>query len=178
MKYIKKSDRTYPITESEIRASFPEISFGFPFVPPSDYAEVQPTEIPSYDLNSQIVVGKQPKLYRGVFKENWEVQDLDPATAQANAQRRIEELKTLFISEIQIHMDQTAREKGYDSILSACSYSNSLIPTFKEESDAASVWRDQVWAYCIDHLDRMQKGTRAIPTSPKEFIEELPKINW
>lgn len=178
MKYIRKSDKQYPFSEFDIRALFPDTSFGYPFYPPSEFAEVVPKEPPGFDPYSQILIEKAPKLYRGVYSQQWEVQDLDPRTIEENANNRINSLKNEYLNAIQSHMDTTARTRGYDNIMSACSYFNSTVSKFKAEGRAATIWRDQVWAYCYAQLESMQDGVRPIPANIQSFIDELPKIDW
>lgn len=73
---------------------------------------------------------------------------------------------------IQTHLDSKAREKGYENILSACSYAGHTNP-FQAEGQAFVSWRGNVWAYCYQELEKVQAGTRAEPTVD-EFILELP----
>lgn len=178
MNYIRKSDKQYPFSEFEIKALFPMISFGFPFVPPSDFAEVQTKDRPEYDSTSQALVEKAPKLYRGVYSQQWEVVDLDSDVIANNISSRMERLRNDFIASVQTHLDDEARSRGYDNILSACSYASSSVPKFKTEGKAAVLWRDQVWAYCYAQFDSIQAGTRAFPATTQSFLEELPTINW
>lgn len=178
MKYIRKSDRQYPFSEIEIRSMYPDTSFGYPFVPPSEFAEVVAKEPPIFDQYSQILIEKAPKLYRGVYSQQWEVIDLDQRTVQENAIKRIDALRDSYMSAVQMYIDSEAKKKGYDSILSACSYANSTIPKFKTEGKAALLWRDQIWDYCSVSFQEIQEGNRALPKDIQSFIEELPKINW
>lgn len=73
---------------------------------------------------------------------------------------------------VQAHLDTSARVKGYDDILSACTYANSANATFKAEGMEAVAWRDAVWTYCYGVLAAAQAGTRQIPTEA-ELISEL-----
>jgi len=158
--------------------SYPHVSFGSTFVPPPEFAEVVAKEPPSFDPYSQILIEKAPKLYRGVYSQQWEVLDLDQRTIQENAIKRIDAMKDSYMSAVQLHMDSEAKKKGYDNILSACTYANSTIPKFKAEGKAAVLWRDQIWDYCFVNIQSMQDGTRSLPKDIQSFIEELPKINW
>lgn len=178
MTYIRKSDKQYPFSEMDIKMLYPNVSFGYPFVPPSEFAEVVVKEPPAIDPYSQVLVEKTPKLYRGVYSQQWDVLDLDQRTVHENVIKRIDNLKEEFMSAVQMHMDSEAKKKGYDNILSACTYANSTIPKFKAEGKAAVLWRDQIWDYCFVNIQSMQAGTRSLPKDIQSFIEELPKINW
>lgn len=73
---------------------------------------------------------------------------------------------------VQKHLNQTAQSRGYDDIVSACSYSGAPNP-FQTESQAFTEWRGNVWAYCYQLLSEVEAGTRTAPTL-EELIAELP----
>lgn len=78
---------------------------------------------------------------------------------------------------VQKYLDQTAQSRGYDNIVSACSYLGSSNTTFKSEAQSCLDFRDEVWGYCYSLLAQVQAGTKSPPTKP-ELISLLPKINW
>lgn len=78
---------------------------------------------------------------------------------------------------VQAHLDATARERGYDGILSLASYAASTHPPFSAEGRAGLDWRDAVWGYCYQVLADVQAGNRAVP-SADELIAELPAMVW
>jgi hypothetical protein len=82
-----------------------------------------------------------------------------------------------FIDAVQAHMDDTARARGYDSILSATTYEGSKVDRFSKEGKAAREWRDDCWAFGLQALDDFQKSKRGIPTQ-QELIKELPPMTW
>lgn len=78
---------------------------------------------------------------------------------------------------IQLYLDRTAQERGYDNILSLCTYATSTNPTFAAEGQAAVEWRDNVWAHAYQVMDAVLAGQRAIH-SADELIAELPTFQW
>jgi hypothetical protein len=82
-----------------------------------------------------------------------------------------------LLAAVQQHLDATVRTRGYDSMLSCCSYVSSTDPTFSAEALDAAAWRDAVWRYCYDAQDDYTAGTRPVPT-PDELIAELPALVW
>jgi len=94
---------------------------------------------------------------------------IDQAIAQAQL--------ASFTADVQRHLDSTARARGYDGILSLCSYAASDQPRFGAEGKAGVAWRDAVWAACIEIVDTVRSGQRQVPTL-SELIAELPAIAW
>ena len=60
--------------------------------------------------------------------------------------KNLEELTALFKEKTQELLDAKAREKGYDDILSACSYAG-YDNDFRAEGEAFGIWRARVWKY-------------------------------
>lgn len=77
----------------------------------------------------------------------------------------------------QMHLDTTAGERGYDSILSLCSYATSSVAKFAAEGQAGVEWRDAVWANATQTFDQVLAGTIPAPTA-EELIAALPPIVW
>ena len=79
--------------------------------------------------------------------------------------------------EIQAHIDAKAREKQYDRGATLASYVNSTVPEWAAEAQDFVAWRDQVWAYALAELDKVQSGGREQP-SVEDFLAELPAFEW
>ena len=85
-----------------------------------------------------------------------------------------QELKALFISSIQNLLDSKAKEKNYDSILSACSYAGYDNP-FRAEGEAYGVWRADCWQVGYQILAEVEAGTRPMLTI-EEVLAEMPLL--
>lgn len=103
----------------------------------------------------------------------WTVEDLT-GDALAAAMAAVRQDMTAVV---QRYLDATAQLRGYDGILSLCSYAASVNQPFAAEGDAGIVWRDAVWLYCYQVLADVAAGTRPIPTAD-ELIAELPAMVW
>lgn len=79
-----------------------------------------------------------------------------------------------FKDAIQKTLDDAARAKNYDDIVSACSYAG-YPNVFQAEAIAFGQWRANVWAYGYGELDKVIAGTRPVPTIA-EIIAELPAL--
>ena len=80
-------------------------------------------------------------------------------------------LKEELLREISILLDNKAKEKGYDNIVSACSYAGIDNP-FRTESEKFIVYRATVWSTCYSLLNEALT-TKVLPT--KEDV--LGQIN-
>lgn len=78
---------------------------------------------------------------------------------------------------VQDYLDSVAKQKGYDNILSLCTYATSSIRKFHTEGQAGVDWRDACWAKCYEVLYAVQTGSRPWLTV-EELLAELPIINW
>ena len=69
---------------------------------------------------------------------------------------------------VQKMLDESANERGYDSIISECSYATS-IGAFGAEAQITVNWRDSVWAKVFE----IQNATEQ-PATIEEFMAMLP----
>ena len=98
-------------------------------------------------------------------------------TAAEVAAEQAEAIKQQLTQAVQRHMDDTAQTRGYDGIVSLCSYATSTDATFSAEGQAGVQWRDNAWVTCYQILDDVKAGNRPIPTEDK-LIAELPILTW
>lgn len=75
------------------------------------------------------------------------------------------------IEAVQNMLDNAAKAKGYDSILSACSYA-AYPNQFQAEGQEFVAWRGAVWAKCYEILREVEAGTRPAPTV-SELLAEI-----
>ena len=87
-----------------------------------------------------------------------------------------EEGQAEFTARIQERLDAWARTRGYDGILSACTYATSTVAKFAAEGQAAVQARDATWNTAYDLLAQYQ----AAGTLPAwEDVEaHLPPLAW
>ena len=69
------------------------------------------------------------------------------------------------------------KSRGYDGIISLCTYANSAVPQFKTEGQAGINFRDACWATCYQIMSDVQSELRTIPTV-EQVLLEMPNISW
>lgn len=89
--------------------------------------------------------------------------------------KNLEELTALFKEKTQELLDTKAREKGYDDILSACSYAG-YDNDFRAEGEAFGIWRAKVWKYGYGLLNAIAEGKHKMPKSFDEILTEMPTL--
>ena len=87
------------------------------------------------------------------------------------------ESQAAYINSVQAMLDVAAQSRGYDGILSACTYATSSNVQFAAEGQACVLWRDSVWSKCYEILAEVQSGVRQ-PPSITELLTEMPNITW
>lgn len=116
-------------------------------------------------VDFEVVRGYDGKLYR---KGSEPEKPVEQALAEMQAE---------FTDAIQRRLDAFAQERGYDGIMSVCSYFGSSNPRFKAEADRAIALRDATWDAGYALLDEVLSGARPMPTL-EEVFAELPALVW
>lgn len=88
------------------------------------------------------------------------------------------QIEAQFTASIQQRLDDFARTRNYDNILSACTYATSTVAKFKAEGQACVNLRDATWAAAYDILAKVQAGQRPMPTSIADIEADLPALEW
>lgn len=79
-----------------------------------------------------------------------------------------------YTDAVQKHLDEAAKVRNYDNIVSACSYAGAPNP-FQSEGVTFVQWRGDVWAMCYQIMAEVQAEFRAAPTIDA-LIAELPAL--
>lgn len=183
-------------SEQGIKELFLNTSFSTPFVPPVGYELVFSTPQPVHDPVSERVQQSTAVLTdKGHYAQTWLVlprfedytDDLDvfhsaesqlAAAIAADQQAKVQKIQSDIIAATQNRLDEFARTRNYDGILSACTYATSSIPKFAAEGQDAVNARDTTWASLYTILAEVQSGTRPMPTGFSGIELELPELSW
>jgi len=88
-----------------------------------------------------------------------------------------QQIQAAFTNAIQRRLDDFARTRNYDGILSACSYATSGNAQFAAEASYCVSARDATWATGYEILAAVLSGQRAMPTVD-QVMTELPPLEW
>ena len=114
----------------------------------------------------------QPPIEKPIDKDVW---NENKYSWQTMDEFKEYQLTIPFINAVDNLLNSEAKKRGYDSIISACSYSGYQNP-FKSESESFIEWRGLVWEECYSILNDVTSGNRESPTI-EELLNELPKFN-
>lgn len=179
MAYINLDTQAYPVSEQDIRNQFPNTSFATPFQAPEGYAPVLESPTPVYDTVNQgyrEVAPTQDSL--GNWMRTYEIYDLDPEQAAANLAEKNKRIQESIVQQTQARLDDFAKTRYYDGILSLCTYATSSNPKFQVEGQYGVTARDETWSVLYGIMAAVEAGTRPMPDGYKEIEAELPVLEW
>lgn len=78
----------------------------------------------------------------------------------------------------QKRLDDFAKTRNYDGILSACTYATDINSQFQAEGEYCVVVRGATWAKLYDIMSEVQAGTRPMPIGYSDIEPELPELVW
>ena len=106
--------------------------------------------------------------------EEWLAAGNTPLHADAEtAQQAFARLQAV----VQKRLDEWARQRGYESILSLCTYATSTVPRFQIEGQRGVEVRDTCWQFGYSLLAKVEAGQAPIP-SEDELLQMLPPMEW
>ena len=165
----------FGLTFDQVRKLYPNKSF--PASGEINMPEVSsyvPSTTPDYDPATHAVREAAP--VGGV--QQWEVYALPAEEAAANQASAAQSLQQSIVDATQRRLDEFARTRNYDGILSACTYATSAVPKFAAEGQYAVQARDATWAALYQFMADVQAGTQPVPTGFEDVEPLLPVMAW
>ena len=130
-----------------------------------DFDPENPPMLDTYGVPDEVQVGWQ-RLADGTF-----VEYIAPPPSN-------EQIIASLTAQIQKRLDDFAKTRNYDGILSACTYATSTVPKFSTEGQYCVQARDATWAAGYVLMDEILAGTRPVPSSISDIESELPELAW
>ena len=90
----------------------------------------------------------------------------------------IDRIKELAMAHVQKKLDEFAALKGYDNIVSACSYVGSKVSAHKADAEKCVDVRDDAWVAVNAYFNSIATGELAVPASSDDIDAILPAMNW
>lgn len=178
MSYINKTTGQYGITEAEIRTLQPA-SYPTPFVAPEPFAYVFPAPPAAFNPITHAAVQTFPELMPlGHYEQRWQIVALPPEVVENNIAEAGRRLQADIVASTQRRLDEFAKTRNYDGILSAATYAFSAVPRFQSEGQYAVEARDATWAALYEILGEVLAGTRPAPSGYADIEPELPVLEW
>jgi len=126
---------------------------------------------PAYDPATQRMQGPTYQVNGDVVERIYTV---EPIPAEEIANR----IKAEITTAVQARLDDFAKTRGYDGILSACTYATSGVPKFAAEGQACVDGRDATWATLYTIMESVSAGTRPMPSGYADVEADLPVLVW
>jgi hypothetical protein len=149
----------------------------------SDHVYVGPVEMPDAPFIPPFHTRTAPPEQDGhyaVMRNGWmlvegETPD-DPALIPPVKSPEV--LQAEIVEATQKRLDDFARTRNYDGILSLCTYATSSVPKFQAEGQYGVNARDNTWATLYTILAEVEAGTRPMPTGYADIEADLPELTW
>jgi hypothetical protein len=88
------------------------------------------------------------------------------------------DVQAVVVQATQQRLDDFAKTRNYDGILSACTYATSTVPKFQGEGQYAVGARDATWGALYQIMAEVMAGTRPMPTIFADVEPDLPTLVW
>lgn len=149
----------------------------FPAVPGIEFAWAResqyPTSIPEFFGTCPDGTGATaPGVLAEMTQQEWEAARTDEMAIRA------QRLMQSIVDATQKRLDDFARTRNYDDILSLCTYATSAVPKFKQEGQYGVEARDATWAALYTILAEVEAGTRPVPSGFADIEAILPALAW
>lgn len=170
----------YPYTMADLKRDNPTVSF--PMSPSDasllDFGAVQVyfSTQPSFNPDTHTLEEQAPAYVAA--NSRWEqVWGIRALTAEELTQKQ-SQVQDQIVYATQQRLDDFAKTRNYDGILSACTYATSPTAQFNTEGQYCVAVRDATWSALYVILGEVQAGTRPMPSGYADIEAELPALVW
>lgn len=176
MKYLKftyvDSATGVPVTEAPAHngPKFPDVEgLEFEWARESQY----PASIPEFfGTCPDETNATAPGVLAEMTQQEWEAAHTDEMAIRA------QRLMQSIVDATQKRLDDFARTRNYDGILSLCTYATSTVPKFQQEGQYGVEARDATWAALYTILAEVEAGARPVPSGFADIEANLPTLAW
>lgn len=113
-----------------------------------------------------------------VMRRGWVLLKGRSPADPAKASPAREQIEAQIVADTQRHLDDFARSRGYDGMLSLCTYATSTVAQFRLEGQYGVEARDATWAKLHEIFEAAANGRRAALNSFSDVVDDLPALVW
>jgi len=180
--YIHAATQEWPLTQRQIEARHPDVSFPYPFDPSAlGYHPVQRVDQPAFDWVTHEVREIAPMLVGDTWTQQWEVVALSQEQVAINAAAKAEQIAAEYTAKLEDLYDSVAARRSYGipgvPPRVMCSLRAGYPGPFQQEGIAFGSWMDDCNAHGYTVMAAVQAGERPLPTW-EELAAELPAAPW
>lgn len=170
----------YPVSVAEIKARqiplsyFRQVAFENPVTAPDFHKVVEhirlekDTPVVSYSVEPMGIQEILDLLWEG--KETLSPNDIPPQAVKA--------LFGLASAAVTKQLDDFAKTKDYDNIVSLCSYLDDPDENLDKEGRRGRLLRSQAWTSMREFQSKVLTGEIPIPRTEKELLPCVPELTW
>lgn len=176
--WINTSTQQTYHSHTEIRAAFPQTSLPtvltdevlatLQVLPVADVA------VPAFNPLTHRAAEQAPAFSNGRWERQWTVVALN----QEEQGQQQQALMAWIVQRTQQRLDDFAKTRNYDGVLSLCTYATSSVPKFALEAQRGVDLRDATWATLYQILADVEAQTRPIPSGFADIEADLPALEW
>ncbi len=111
-------------------------------------------------------------------RAQWVGDDWQYAPAPVPPAPTVPEIAARIVVATQARLDAFARTRGYDNIMSACTYCASTDPVFAADGAHCVAARDATWRRLWSLLADVQAGAMPAPSCFADIEASLPALAW
>ena len=178
--YVKITNQIvekFPYSIGDLRKDNPQVSF-----PKNPSVEMLASwgVYPVVSTGAQHDPATQVATQEGCVYQNerWETAWTVRAKTAEELQADVLALQASIVQQTQQRLDDFAKTRNYDGILSACTYATSTVPKFAAEGQYAVNARDNTWAALYALMAEVEAGTRPMPSGFADIEADLPVLAW
>jgi hypothetical protein len=136
------------------------------------------TPAPAYDAITQSCIRDGCEKVEGQWQYKWRIDDLSAEQIAANQSAATQMFINATVVATQARLDDFAKTRNYDGILSAASYAVSSHPPFMTEGRYCADARDDTWGALYSLMAEVEAGTKPMPSSYADVEPLLPVLQW
>lgn len=166
--YLNTESHDYPLTEDQVKAAFPQVSFSAPFIAPAPYVAVTPTTPPPCDTLMQRVIEAPPVLTSNGYAQAWVTVPLSESERAAAVQAALTAIETALDAYLD-GVAQSFRFADRTRLALRAAYPNQ----WQALGQAFGTWMDTCNTMTAQGMQDFLDGKIPLPT-PQDVLAQLP----